>query len=93
MDIWKCGYHSYIDHSEKVNQGTNGWRLKFWGKIIFKESVQELAPLEETETMQLDKLKGHQGSAVSLNKKKKIGRLKRKLFDVFGREEDNLDNI
>ena len=51
VDIWKCGYHSYIDHLEKVNQGRNGQRLKFWGKIIFKESVQELAPLEETETM------------------------------------------
>lgn len=53
-----------------------------------------MAPLEETETMPLDKLKGHQGSAVSLNKKKKkIRCLKRKLFDVFGREEDKLDNI
>ena len=67
---------------------------KFWGKIIFKESVQELAPLEETETMWLDKLKGHQGSAVLLNLKKKKNRvLKEEMFEVFRREEDNLDNI
>ena len=51
VDIGKRGYHSYIDHSEKVNQGRDGRRHKFWGNIIFKESVQELAPLEETETM------------------------------------------